>query len=179
MFWLHHSYVEKVFTDWQDKQGGIPSTLNDKKMAPFNDKDYNKFMQKTDLTFREAWDYKNRLCYTYKYKGSVVKATTPVLNSGNSQDNPKITIKIGFIIPKAVKGFSFTFSACTYDNNCEMSTAYRFGTSDEIDGNALDINSKYFRIELKNLSGLKMKLAEFQGNHYSTYIKLFIISYTR
>ena len=164
MFWLHHSYVEKVFTDWQASHGsqGIPSGpsgLDDNKQAPFNDHRYNKFMQVTDLTNREAWDYENRLCY--KYEGASV-ALVPS-QPGPSQENPKINVKIGFIIPETVKGYSFTFSACSYDNDCEMGTAYQFGATDHIDGNTLPIKPKLFKIELKDVTGLKMKFVELQG----------------
>ena len=62
-----------------------------------------------------------------------------------------------------VKGYSFTFSACSYDNDCEMGTAYQFGASDHIDGNTLPIKPKLFKIELKDVTGLKMKFAELQG----------------
>ena len=63
IFWLHHSYVDKVFADWQ-KNHARP-ILNISNLEPFNKRDMNKFYHRTHKTPDETLDYTKNLCYCY------------------------------------------------------------------------------------------------------------------
>ena len=69
IFFLHHSFVDKVFADWQDfhqnEQRQNLNKLSDEKiLPPFDNERHNKFMHMTKKTSRETWDY-GQLCYCY------------------------------------------------------------------------------------------------------------------
>ena len=66
IFYLHHSFVEKVFVDWQKRNPRPPSILSRTRIQkPFDDVEFNKYPEFTRITDRESWDYERNLCYCY------------------------------------------------------------------------------------------------------------------
>ena len=66
IFYLHHSFVEKVFVDWQKRNPIPPSILSRTRIQkPFDDVEFNKYPEFTRITDRESWDYERNLCYCY------------------------------------------------------------------------------------------------------------------
>ena len=66
MFYLHHSFVEKIFVDWQKRNPSLPSILSRTRIQePFNDRRFNKYAEFTRITDRQSWDYERNLCYCY------------------------------------------------------------------------------------------------------------------
>ena len=71
-FWLHHSFVDKIFSEWQAMPKREHPDLKERILDPFGNKKQNPFSL-TRKTMRQAWDYKTNLCY--KYDGLVTKRT--------------------------------------------------------------------------------------------------------
>ena len=66
IFYLHHSFAEKVLVDWQKLHPRTPRILSRRRIQrPFDDTRYNKFMEITGITDRQSWDYERNLCYCY------------------------------------------------------------------------------------------------------------------
>ena len=66
IFYLHHSFVEKIFIDWQKRNPRPPKILSRTHIQrPFNDRNFNKYAEFTRITDRQSWDYKRNLCYCY------------------------------------------------------------------------------------------------------------------
>ena len=77
-FWLHHSFIDKIFADWQDiHPNSTDSNLNDNILRPFEDKYYNPFSL-TRKTTRQAWDYKENLCYRYEEFSAIGRSKASV-----------------------------------------------------------------------------------------------------
>jgi len=64
IFWLHHSYVDKVFADWQENHVR-PNISWNSYLEPFNNREINKFYHRTDKTPYQTLDYTENLCYCY------------------------------------------------------------------------------------------------------------------
>ena len=73
IFFLHHSFVEKVFVDWQNLHH-MPEELQkkDEILAPFNNSTYNPF-DLTRITSRQTWDYKQNLCYATSVLSGIIR----------------------------------------------------------------------------------------------------------
>ena len=66
IFFLHHSFVDKVFADWQKKHETRPSlSTSTNTFDPFNNPIVNKFYNKTNKTPRETLDYTKNLCFCF------------------------------------------------------------------------------------------------------------------
>ena len=66
IFYLHHSFAEKVLVDWQKLHPRTPRILSRRRIQrPFDDTRYNRFMEITGITDRQSWDYERNLCYCY------------------------------------------------------------------------------------------------------------------
>ena len=63
-FWLHHSFVDKIFSDWQAMPKREIPHLKERIMDPFGNTKQNPFSL-TRKTMRQAWYYKTNLCYQY------------------------------------------------------------------------------------------------------------------
>ena len=68
-FWLHHSFVDKIFADWQAKPKVRHPDLDGRILDPFGDTKQNPFSL-TWKTTKQAWDYKKNLCYQYDDLGN-------------------------------------------------------------------------------------------------------------
>lgn len=64
IFWLHHSYVDKVFADWQGNHVR-PRLSSNTYLDPFNNREINKYNHRTNKTPNETLDYTKNLCYCY------------------------------------------------------------------------------------------------------------------
>jgi hypothetical protein len=67
IFWLHHSYVDKVFADWQSYDRGVTRLSSNTYLDPFNNREINKFYHRTHKTPDETLDYTENLCFCYDY----------------------------------------------------------------------------------------------------------------
>ena len=75
-FWLHHSFVDKIFSDWQAMPKHEAPYLFEKAiLKPFEDEKHNPFSL-TRKTKRQAWDYKRNLCYHYDSLGTGRRSRT-------------------------------------------------------------------------------------------------------
>ena len=74
-FWLHHSFVDKIFSDWQAMPKHEGPYLSETILDPFEDTKYNPFSL-TRKTKRQAWDYKTNLCYRYESLGTGRRSRT-------------------------------------------------------------------------------------------------------
>ena len=68
-FWLHHSFVDKIFSDWQAMPKRRYPDLDERILDPFGDKKHNPFSL-TWKTTKQAWDYERNLCYQYDGLGT-------------------------------------------------------------------------------------------------------------
>ena len=68
VFWMHHSFVDKVFSIWQSRWENHPSFLaatRDKRMEPFDNPKHNDYRFITDRKAHQTWDNGAELCYEY------------------------------------------------------------------------------------------------------------------
>ena len=74
-FWLHHSFIDKIFSDWQAMPKREGPYLSETILDPFGDEKHNPFSL-TRKTKRQAWDYKTNLCYRYDSLGTGRRSRT-------------------------------------------------------------------------------------------------------
>ena len=79
VFWMHHSFVDKVFAIWQERwigkrsedfelgeeDDGFLAATRDKRMEPFDNPEHNDYQLITDRKANETWDYRADMCYAY------------------------------------------------------------------------------------------------------------------
>ena len=127
VFWLHHSYVDKLFSQWQ-KRNRRPKLSTSKYLDPFGDADVNKF----DLTFKttaQTLEYKENLCYCYdddcyprnqgnSFAAPAASAQDSPTNQGRPKDYLEAQINLNFdasvavVVPKLSGGNKLTFRVC-------------------------------------------------------------------
>jgi hypothetical protein len=79
IFFLHHSFVDKIFSDWQAMPKRQVSPLEETILRPF-DRNYDNPFSLTRKTTRQAWYYKKNLCYRYDGLGKGRSSKDPYID---------------------------------------------------------------------------------------------------
>merc|ERR1719167_1438400 len=123
IFWMHHSMVDKVFADWQERIQSIPLARS----GDTSDWDLPPFATARDrpregAPFEElAWDYENKLCYKYQERAGLSSSGTGSFSTSNilnklpellrGQDKFKLSTNPSLIVPHELSG-SWTYELC-------------------------------------------------------------------
>jgi len=144
IFWLHHSYVDKVWAERQDNQELLPMTnseLGDTILRPFEDPNHNPF-KLTNKTQKQALNYEENLCYCYDCdleqstlaigsQDPFIETKEIVLPDGTTFYQKdrfyKVKSYVGLEAPKHIGGKILTYKIC-YENNCTFGKTGLFGT---------------------------------------------------
>jgi len=145
IFWMHHSMVDKVFADWQQRIQSIPLARS----GDTSDWDLPPFATATDrpregAPFEElAWDYENKLCYKYQERAGLSSSGTGSFSTFSTssildklpellrgQDKFKLSTNPSLIVPHELSG-SWKYELCHQGIRvCEKYGAAHFGSVD-------------------------------------------------
>ena len=89
IFFLHHSFVDKIFSDWQAMPKRKVPPLEETILRPF-DKNYDNPFSLTRKTTKQAWNYKRNLCYRYDRLGKGRSPRDPYIDPYIVADDCKI-----------------------------------------------------------------------------------------
>jgi hypothetical protein len=177
IFWLHHSYVDKVFADWQKNPFHARPILNNTYLEPFNNQEINKFYHRTHKTPDETLDYTENLCYCYDSisschgwgifsvdvdgnrhyppMDSYGAPVAPVMNFGSPEEeilhkiNEEFEIYVAAVVPKHIGG-SVVYQICREGNDgedCSEEDVIALFGINENSSPQKKINSESFTIE--------------------------------
>ena len=176
MFWLHHSFVDKVFADWQNIHPR-PSLSSNTFFDPFSNPEINKFYDKTHKSADQSLDYTKNLCYCYDDVDNCQADDFFFVDEhGNRQEKPprptpqasafllgpppplreiinkEFEVYVAVVVPKKVGGRDIKYRVCRIENNEEACSEEDIVTTFDIEiarngSQDVAINSKGFEIK--------------------------------
>ena len=156
IFWLHHSYVDRVFAFWQELNTLRKFEIGkfdkmDKSLNPFHRPEYNKVrMTLENSRSQDVFDYENTFCYKYDtltfdnmtpeeflkkehdQQGQKSCSGTSAQCSAMMIENNKRVI-VGVIMPQLIKSDIHTYEICQDEECVPGGSVSTFGYKEDID----------------------------------------------